>query len=494
MKKTIRFFSQTTLLIACLLLVNACSRNPVTGKKQVSFMSEEKEKALGLQSDPSIVAQYGMYQDDRMQKFIEEKGQQMAKISHRPNLPFKFRILDSPVVNAFAVPGGYVYFTRGIMAHFNNEAEFAGVLGHEIGHVTARHAAEQYTKQIGVQAGLMAAMIFSKDARQYGQELGQAAGLLNLKFGRDDESQSDKLGVEYSTKVGYDAHEMANFFSTINRLQKKAGAEVPDFLSTHPNPVDRYNKVHGMANDWQKDLGTSNLKVNRESYLRMIDGLTYGEDPRQGFVENSNFYHPDLKFQFPIPSGWKHQNSPAQFAMVSPDQKAIMALKVAQEKDLSQAAQAFITNNKLQQKENRRVNVNGLPAIAVVADAVPEQQQGQQQQGGQQAQPLRLMSYFIEYNGLIYQLFGYAQLNDFDRYARDFSTSMQGFKVLRDPSKLNAQPEKIRIKTAYRSANLQETFRALNVPQDRMEELAILNGMQLSDMVKSGSLIKVIGK
>ncbi len=457
-------------------------------------MSEEREIALGKQYDPSIVAQYGLYQNEQMQKFIDEKGQQMAKISHRPNLPFEFKILDSPVVNAFAVPGGYVYFTRGIMAHFNNEAEFAGVLGHEIGHVTARHAADQYTKQIGMQAGLMAAMIFSKDARQYGQQLSQAAGLLNLKFGRDDESQSDKLGVEYSTKVGYDAHEMANFFQTINRLQKQAGAEIPDFLSTHPNPVNRYNNVHQMASEWQKDVGSNNLKVNRDGYLRMIEGLTYGEDPRQGFVENWNFYHPDLKFQFPVPRSWKYQNSPTQFAMISPDQKAIMALTLAQEKDLSQAASAFLQKNKLQQRENRRINVNGFPAIALIADAIPQQQQGQQQQGGQQAQPLRLMTYFIQYNGLIYQIFGYTALNDFDRYANTFSSTMQNFQVLRDPNKLNRQPERIRIKTAYRNANLGETLRSFNIPQNRMEEFAILNGMQLTDMVKSGTLIKVVGK
>ena len=121
------------------LMLSTCAVNPVTGKKELMFMSEEQEIALGQQSDPSIVAMYGLYEDETLQEFINKKGQEMAAISHRPHLKYEFKILDSPVVNAFALPGGYVYFTRGILAHFNNEAEFAGVLGHEIGHITARH-------------------------------------------------------------------------------------------------------------------------------------------------------------------------------------------------------------------------------------------------------------------------------------------------------------------------------------------------------------------
>ena len=137
---------QLLIFLLILFLPFGCSRNPVTGKREFSLMSESQEIAMGQQADPSIVAQFGLYQDDNLQKFIDSRGQEMAKVSHRPNLKFDFKVLDSPVVNAFALPGGYVYFTRGIMAHFNNEAEFAGVLGHEIGHITARHGAQQQTK------------------------------------------------------------------------------------------------------------------------------------------------------------------------------------------------------------------------------------------------------------------------------------------------------------------------------------------------------------
>src|SRR5688500_13331271 len=195
------------ILISCLtslFLFNSCATNPVSGKRQVVLMSEEQEIAMGKEADPQIVAQFGLYEDKALQDFITQKGKQMAAISHRPNLAYEFKIVDSDVLNAFAVPGGYVYFTRGIMAHFNNEAEFAGVLGHEIGHIAARHSAKQYSKAMLAQIGLVAGAALSPQFARFADIAQQGVGLLFLKFGRDAESQSDKLGVEYSTKIGYD--------------------------------------------------------------------------------------------------------------------------------------------------------------------------------------------------------------------------------------------------------------------------------------------------
>ena len=188
-------------LILLGLVLTTCSRNPVTGKKELSLMSESQEKALGLESDPQIQAEFGMYADSSWQRFLREKGQAMAKISHRPTLGFQFRVIDSEVVNAFAVPGGYVYFTRGILAHFNDEAQLMGVLGHEIGHITAKHANEQYTKQTLAQIGFAAGMILSPQFRQFGNLANTGIQLMFLKFSRDNETQSDKLGVEYSSKA-----------------------------------------------------------------------------------------------------------------------------------------------------------------------------------------------------------------------------------------------------------------------------------------------------
>ncbi|HET9432036.1 MAG TPA: M48 family metallopeptidase, partial [Chitinophagaceae bacterium] len=233
------------LIISCLATVlsfslSNCARNPVTGKKQVVLMSEEQEIAMGKEADPQIIAQFGLYEDTALQNFINVKGKQMAAISHRPKLEYGFRVLDSEVLNAFAVPGGYVYFTRGIMAHFNSEADFAGVLGHEIGHITHRHSVAQQRNQILGQLGIIAGIIISPELARFAEAASTGLQLLFLKYSRDAEREADELGVEYSSKIGYDAQQMANFFTTLERKSTgSASAELPEFLSTHPNPGDR---------------------------------------------------------------------------------------------------------------------------------------------------------------------------------------------------------------------------------------------------------------
>ncbi|PKV76093.1 M48 family metalloprotease [Pontibacter ramchanderi] len=476
------------LVASVFLISSSCQTNPVTGKKDVMFMSESQEIALGKEADPQIVAQFGLYEDPNLQRFINEKGQQMAKISHRNNLNYEFKIVDSPVINAFAVPGGYVYFTRGIMAHFNNEAQFAGVLGHEIGHITARHSAQQQSKSILAQGGLLLGMILSPTIAQYGQEVSQGLGLLMLKYSRDAERESDKLGVEYSTKIGYDASEMADFFTTLQRKQEEGGQAIPSLLSSHPDPGDRYNTVHQLADEEQRKQNLTDPKVGRNSYLKMIDGMIYGEDPKQGFVENSVFYHPELKFQFTIPTNWGYQNTPQQVQMGPKDGSAVMGLTLVPGNSLQEAAQQSLQNYGLQPVESKQVTVNGLPAIAVVAD--PQQQQQQQQQ----QQPLRTLTYFIQHGGNIYSLMGITTVQNFNNYFQVFSGSMQSFQVLSDPDKLNRKPERISIVTVPKASTLAQALRSHNMPDNRHNELAVLNGMQLSDQLPGGTLIKVVKK
>jgi predicted Zn-dependent protease len=453
----------------------------VTGKNDLMLMSESQEIAMGQQSDPEVSAFFGDYKDEKIQQFINAKGNEMASISHRKNLKFHFKVVDSPVVNAFAIPGGYVYFTRGIMAYFNNEAEFAGVLGHEIGHITARHSAKQYSRAMLANAGLVAGTVLSPEFARYADVAQTGMGLLFLKFGRDAESQSDKLGVEYSTKIGYDAQEMASFFETLDRLQKQSGADpVPDFLSTHPNPADREQKVAKLATNWKKKLNAEELKVSRNNYLRMIDGLVFGDDPRQGFVENGVFYHPELKFQFPIPSQWAYENTPQQVQMASKDGRAMMMLTLAPGNNLEEAANTVMKNYQLTPVESRKENINGLPAIQVVADQT------------QQQQSIRTLSTFVQLGGNIYVIIGVAERSDFNNHINTFQSTMTRFSALTDPDKLNKQPEHVRVKTVQRNGTLAEAFESFSVSNKRMEEFAILNGMQLKDRVEKGTLIKVI--
>jgi predicted Zn-dependent protease len=477
--------------IALILLLDSCAKNPVTGKRDFMLMSTEQEIAMGQQSDPEIKSFFGIYEDDKLQRFINEKGQQMAAVSHRKDLKYQFKVVDSPVVNAFAVPGGYVYFTRGIMAHFNNEAEFAGVLGHEIGHITARHSAKQYSNAMLAQIGLAAGMIFSPELAQFGDLASQGVQLLFLKFGRDAESQSDKLGVEYSTKIGYDAQEMAGFFNTLDRLRTNSGGEeVPTFLSTHPDPADRERKVAKLANEWKGKVNATDLKVNQDSYLRMIDGLVYGEDPKQGFVENSVFYHPVLKFRFSIPNGWAVQNTPQAVQMAPQDGRAMMMMTLAPGNSLEAAAQTFVQNYNLSVLQSDRQTINGLPALLIVADQKQDQQQQQQQQ--QQQAGVRALLSFIQYGGNIYALLGATSTQDFNAYGNTFQSAIGSFGELTDASKLNKQPERVRIKEVPNSGTVGEAFRQLNVDQKRMEELATLNGLMLNDRVERGRLIKIV--
>jgi predicted Zn-dependent protease len=479
-------------IVIMLLLLDSCAKNPVTGKSEFMLMSKDQEIAMGKQSDPEIVAFMGVYQDDKLQRFINEKGKEMTAVSHRPDLPYQFKIVDSPVVNAFAVPGGFVYFTRGIMAHFNNEAEFAGVLGHEIGHITARHSAKQYSNAMLGQIGLVAGSLVSPEFAQFADVAQQGLQLLFLKFGRDAESQSDKLGVEYSTKIGYDASEMAGFFSTLDRLSSLSGAEeVPTFLSTHPDPADRENKVAKLAADWRRKTNADNLEVNRESYLKMIDGLVYGEDPKQGFVENNVFYHPVLKFQFGIPTSWNVQNTPQQVQMGSSDGRAVMMLTLAEGNNLETAAQGVVQKYQLKVLDSKQQTVNGLPAIVLVADQQQQQEQQQQQQQ-QQAPAIRVLMYLIQYGGNIYNLIGVSSQADFNAYMQLFQSTMGTFRELSDPAKINKQAERIRVKTVPQSGTLQHVLSRLGTEQKRLEELAVLNGMTLSDQVQQGTLIKVV--
>jgi predicted Zn-dependent protease len=474
-------------LLSCFVLFENCARNPVTGKKQVVFMSEEQEIAMGKEADPQIVAEYGLYQDQALQTFISQKGQELAKVSHRPNLNYEFKILDSEILNAFAVPGGYVYFTRGIMAHFNSEAQFAGVLGHETGHITARHSVAQQRNAMLGQLGILTTVLINPNLGRYAQTASQGLGLLFLKFGRDAERQADELGVEYSSKIGYDAKEMADFFTTLERKSAGGeGGELPEFLSTHPNPGDRNTTVARLAAEWKQKLNLTNAIINRNSYLQRIEGIVYGEDPRQGYLENNIFYHPELKFQFPVPQGWNYQNTPQRVQMAPKDGRALLMFTHAPGKTLQAAAGAFLEQNSLVAVESQNTTVNGLAAITMVAE--PRQVQGQQQQ-----QPIRLLVYFIQYNNVIYMMLGVSNAADFGQFASPFMNSMAGFRALTDQSKINKKPERVRIKTLKSSMSLEQAFRSLSVPSTRFNELAILNGMNLNDNVPAGMMIKIVG-
>lgn len=472
------------ILILALSMFFGCAINPVTGKKEMMFFSEEEEIALGKETDPEIVQMYGLYENQQLQNFINEKGQEMARISHRPQLNYEFKILDSPIVNAFALPGGYIYFTRGILTHFNNEAEFAGVLGHEIGHVTARHSAKQQTKATVAEILLIGGMLASPAIEEFADVAMGGLQLLFLKFSRDSESQSDELGVQYSTAIGYDAHHMANFFNTLKNMQDEEGGSLPTFLSTHPDPADRFEKVNHLASIAQQASQQLEYRENRDSYLKMIEGMVYGEDPRQGYVENNTFYHPEMRFQFPVPLNWTTENSASQVEMAPEDGKAYMILMLADAGSIGAAADSTLKNFDLIQVERKSLTLNAMPVVAMVSEQIdPDTKEG-----------IRVLSYFISYRNQIFAFHGLATLEDFDQQVTFFNQSMRNFKVLNDPLKINKMPERISIRKASHSTSLQNLLISAKVPTDRFKEHSVINGMSLDQELKAGALYKVIVK
>lgn len=490
-----RLLIPSIILILSAFIIIACAVNPVTGKKQVSFMSEAQEIATGKQSDPSVVAQFGLYPNQQLQDFLNAKGQEMAKVSHRSELQYTFRLLDSDVLNAFAVPGGYVYFTRGIMAYFNNEAQFAGVLGHEIGHIAARHSAQQYTKQMISQVALIGGMIFSEKLASMAGDAMQGLELLFLKFSRDDETQSDKLGVEYSSAIGYDAKEMAYFFKTLDRYSNQGeSGRLPEFMSTHPDPGNRFVNVTNLATQWQQSHSATNLKVNRDSYLTMIDGLVYGEDPRQGYVSDFVFYQPEMKFQYNVPTNWLTQNSPLQVQHAPQDGNAMLILTLSEQKTIQTAADEVIKNYQLKVTNQQSKTINGLNGYTFLADYYENGQPTTTSTSQQQEEALALLTTVIEYNSNIYLFHGLCAKADYAKYQNAFINTMYSFKQLTDQSKINVLPERIKIVKTTTNTTLAQVLTQYNIPSSRHNEMAILNGMETTTALPSGTLVKVVEK
>ena len=478
-----------SLLLAAVLLILSCAVNPVTGKRQIMLMSEAQEIQLGIAYDPQVIATFGEYQDKNMQTCVQQKGTEMGKISHRPNLEYHVKVVDSPVVNAFAVPGGYIYLTRGILAQLNNEAELIGVLGHEMGHIAARHSVSQQSKQQLGQLLLIGGMIASEKFAQYAEYAMQGMQLLFLRFSRDNEREADRLGVEYSSKVGYDGHKMADFFKVLQKMNMaESEGGVPTFLSTHPDPGDRYNSVNQNATEWQDSLKLSSWKVNADSYLQLIDGIVYGEDPRQGYVEGNTFYHPELKFKFSFPSGWKLENLPAQVNMAPENGKALMVFTLASQKSLQAAADSTLAQLGLTLQRSEKITVNGMPAMVTLSKQV-----SQDQSTGKQ-QTIQILSYFIDYNSIIYVFHGVSAEADFVTYSGTFESSIRTFSKLTDVSKLNVMPKKVLVKRVQRAGTLADAFSYYGVQQAQMNKFAVLNNLELTDKVQVGRLIKIVGE
>ena len=469
------------LLSSVLAILIYCAVNPVTGKKEFMLYTMGDEIQLGKQTDQQIIASYGLYEDPALTAYINDLGQRMGKITHRPDLQYSFKVLDTPVINAFAVPGGYIYFTRGILAHFNNEAELAGVLGHELGHVNARHSMKQYSQLTVAQLGLGLGAMFSEDFRKVAGIAEFGVGMLFLRFSRDNEREADNLGVEYSSKTGYDSRKMAEFFTTLGRLHPGSDMSgLPGWFSTHPNPVDRIGAINQKSAEWSQKLPQKPTKINRNTYLAKVDGIIFGEDPRQGYIEGNAFYHPALKFTFPIPEGWTLNNTPAQVQMFPQSQDASIILTMDQTSSPAQAAKNYVQSTNAIVQASIPARINGLQAQKVISRILTE------------TDSLSVMSFFIKKESTVYAMHGFTAKNNYSKYNRIFSNTINRFKPLIDPKKMNITPKRIKMKTVKKSNSLRSVLKGYGIPEEKLESMAVLNGMQLNDTIKSNTKVKIV--
>jgi predicted Zn-dependent protease len=481
------------LLIAVSTSACVVQRNPVTGKKRAYGYSWQQELQIGQEADPQIIAQYGLYDDPAMTAYVDRIGQQVVAQSHlrRPDTPqeFKdapitFRVLDSPIVNAFALPGGYIYVTRGLMAHVQNEAQLAVVLGHEVGHVAARHGSKQaFQQQLG-QLGLFGAAIGGELLGLPGGEIlnsgSTIAGLLFLRYSRDDERESDNLGVEYASMSRYRSEEGSKFFTTLKRLGESSGQSIPSFYSSHPDPGEREQTIIQLAKKWEETLPMDIIGVNE--HLAVIDGIVLGEDPRQGYTDENVFYHPQLRFMFPVPRNWTVINQPSQVAMVNSDQSAVMVMTLAQGvANAREGASKFAQQEGLTVVEQGQSSGGYLPAWVVVVDA--------QQQNGS---VIRAVAHFIDYGGNVYQFIGYTAQPSFQQYSAAFVSTMQGFNRLADQARINIKPNRLKIVTADKSAPF-STMLPAQLPRNvTQNELAILNQVDAGETIPVGRRLKLV--
>src|SRR5205809_4720305 len=372
-----------------------CAVNPATGSRQLMLISESQEIAMGRDYDNQVAASIGLYPDSGLQRYLQQFGARLAATSERPNLPWSFRVVDDPVVNAFALPGGYIYVTRGILAHLNSEAELAGVVGHEIGHVTARHSVSQMSKQQLAQIGLAVGTIASPEFERFAGLASAGLGILFLKYSRDAERQADDLGLRYMRRVSYDPREMPHVFELLTRVsQAQGGGRVPEWLATHPDPENRRGRIEQEVATLPQTF--SGVAVNRDAYLRRLDGLVFGNNPREGYFKDNQFFHPDLRFRVTFPQGWTTSNAKQSVVAMSPEKDAAVELAVAKQQTADAAAAAFLSQRGFTSGYPVRTSVSGLPAVSAAFAAAAE------------TGTLRGTALFVEHGGAVYRLLGYA--------------------------------------------------------------------------------------
>ncbi len=470
------------------LLLAGCSTNPVTGNQSfTAFMSPAEEVRIGAEQHPKILDEFGgAYEEDEIGAYVAVLGARLAAVSDRPDLKFTFTVLDSPLVNAFALPGGYVYLSRGLMALANNEAELAGVVGHEIGHVTARHSAERYSRGVvaNLGAGLLGAVIGD---RAVADALNLGSNLYLRAHSRDSEFEADTLGLRYMTRAGYDPDAVATFLESLRARDaldaRLAGSDRdPDgfnLLATHPRTVDRVREA-------QRATGaTGPGALERERYLKRIDGMLYGDDPEQGFVRDRTFQHPVLRFEFTVPPGFILFNGSrrvvarnANGAIVSFDGAPVPR---------GVAMDAYLANSRwtrdLRLTSLETLSINGLEAATASSRL--------QSQSG--SVDLRLVAIRTAPDR-IYRFVFTGPSAEIQRLETELRRTTYSFRLLSEAEAAELKPHRLRLHAVQPGDTAETLAELMPSSPEKVERFRVLNGFTRGEQPRVGTLVKYVAE
>jgi predicted Zn-dependent protease len=464
------------------LFLGGCSTNPATGRSQFDgLMSRESEASIGAQQHDEIVAQYGgVYKDAGLQAYVNEIGQRVARNTERRDVNYKFTLLDSPIVNAFALPGGYVYVTRGLLAVANDEAELAGVLGHEIGHVTGRHQAARYSQGVLTTLGASIVGAAVGDAN-ITRALGVGNNLYMSSYSRDQEMEADALGIRYLSRAEYATQAMGSFLGAMGRYVALEGRiegkedQSASYFSSHPQTQERVSAAAREARSYPP--ATSDRGADR--YLKAISGMTYGDSADQGFVRGRDFYHPSLGFTFKIPANYQVSNQPTRIAAAGPDGSLIVVDRAQNRRGLDPVnylVQDWMQGERMNNPEE--ITINGMRAAT---DSFPGTMNGRQ---------VNIRVVAIEWSrNEVYRFqiaipagLGTAALDD-------LKSTTYSFRRMTDAERATQKPQRIALVKAGAGDTVETLARRMQVDKAPAERFRVLNDVT---QVTPGRTYKII--
>jgi predicted Zn-dependent protease len=463
-------------LLSTAAIAPACSRNPATGKLQFGLVDEAGEIRLGKESDTEIVAAVGEYDETpKATALVQHVGKQIAAKSERPQLPWTFRLLDDPGVNAFALPGGYVYVTRGLMAHLGSDDELAAALAHEIGHVAARHGAVQMRKTATARRSVGLFRVIDPNLQHVGGIAARTAGLALLKYSRDDEHEADDLGLRYITKSGYAPVAIAEVFRVLVSItEAHAGQRVPTWMSTHPEPEARLARMEARL----RELGLSTDRPLPEpEYLQAISGIVVGEDPRDGYFLGRTFVHPRAALRIDLPAEWEAVHEDVQVLAMSPDKKALFVLAPAEVESAKKGIDDFFADGSIQRGEGWKGEVGGYPTESAAFAIAGE--------GGR----LPGLLAFVEFEGRVLVLVAIGPEADWSARADAIAQTFASFRKLTEAGLRDVKPMRIALATLPTSTTLKELY-AASPSVVSIEEVARLNHVTLDEPLAAGRIVK----